>query len=212
MRFVCLSLALCSLSILQAQKTNEIRFHSPVDYKMTLAGNFGEPRPNHFHCGIDVRTAGVEGKAMYSLADGYVSRITIGHSGFGLALYVTHPNEGYTSVYCHLRNFVPKLADIVKRHRYAHEVDLVDIDLGPDDFPVKAGQLIAYSGNSGASTGPHLHLELWRTSDGALIDPLPFFTPLLRDNIRPKAHAVMLYPKYNKGLINGSNEIGRAHV
>ena len=74
-----------------------IAYSSPVEYDIALAGNFGEPRPNHFHCGIDIKTGGVEGKRLLAIADGYVSRVTVGLSGFGNALYITHP-DGKTSV------------------------------------------------------------------------------------------------------------------
>lgn len=84
------------------------RFHSPVDIPFLMSGSFGEPRPNHFHCGIDVKTQGVVGKRVLSVYDGYVSRLTVGYDGFGNAVYVTHPN-GLVSVYCHLNEFVPAL-------------------------------------------------------------------------------------------------------
>ena len=83
-------------------------YHPPVSYDISLAGNFGEPRPHHFHGGIDIKTDGVEGKAIYAIGDGYVSRVTMGLYGFGNAVYVTHP-EGYTSVYCHLKAFSPRI-------------------------------------------------------------------------------------------------------
>lgn len=95
---------------LQAAAQDE-RFHSPVDIPFLMSGSFGEPRPNHFHCGIDVKTQGVVGKRVLSVCDGYVSRLTVGYDGFGNALYVTHPN-GLVSVYCHLDEFVPALQEI----------------------------------------------------------------------------------------------------
>ena len=91
--------------MLQAQS----RYVSPIDFAVSLAGNFGEPRPNHFHCGLDFRTQGAIGKKIYSVADGYISRATVGLDGFGNALYVSHP-DGNTSVYCHLDRFLPDVA------------------------------------------------------------------------------------------------------
>lgn len=83
-----------------------LTFSPPVNYPVSLAGNFGEPRPNHFHGGIDVRTGQVEGKPIFSVADGYVSRVTVGLYGFGNAVYVRHPG-GITTVYCHLKSSLP---------------------------------------------------------------------------------------------------------
>ncbi len=91
-------------------------YHPPVSYDISLAGNFGEPRPHHFHGGIDIKTDGVEGKAIYAIGDGYVSRVTMGLYGFGNAVYVTHP-EGYTSVYCHLKAFSPRIKAALRRAR-----------------------------------------------------------------------------------------------
>ena len=107
-----------------------VTYASPVDYDVTLAGNFGEPRLNHFHCGIDVKTDGVEGKRLMAVADGYVSRITVGLSGFGNALYITHP-DGNTSVYCHLKSFTPAITRLLRKWQYAHKSYVADVRLGP---------------------------------------------------------------------------------
>lgn len=133
---------------MQPAQTQDIKFHSPVEIPFLLAGNFGEPRPNHFHCGIDVKTQGVENKKILAVCDGYVARMTSGLYGFGNALYVVHPN-GYMSVYCHLNDFVPELQKILRERQYAEESERVDVKLPPGVFPVKAGQWIAYSGNTG---------------------------------------------------------------
>lgn len=191
-------LGMASLSF-QAQT----RYVSPIDFTVSLAGNFGEPRPNHFHCGLDFRTQGVIGKKIYSVADGYISRATVGLDGFGNALYVTHP-DGNTSVYCHLDRFLPELTRLVFLRQLEEESETVDVRFAPGLFPVKAGQQIAVSGNTGASTGPHLHLELHRTADGALLNPMPYFKHLVQDKIAPKVHGIRIYPKPGEGVVSGS--------
>lgn len=180
-----------------------LTFGSPVNHPLTLAGNFGEPRPNHFHAGIDVRTEHVEGKPIFSIADGYVSRITVGLHGFGNALYVTHPN-GYTSVYCHLKRFIPQIAAITRKWQYANETWEADVRLKPTDFPVTKGQLIAVSGNTGASLAPHLHLELHETKSGSFADPLMFLSPFVKDTTPPVGHSIKVYPMSGEGVFNGS--------
>lgn len=188
-----------------AAAAQSVRYHSPVDIPFLMSGSFGEPRPNHFHCGIDVKTQGVVGKRVLAVSDGYVSRLTVGYDGFGNAAYVTHP-DGLVSVYCHLNAFVPELQQKVRSRQYEEESERVDVRLAPGDFPVKAGELIAYSGNTGASLAPHLHLELHRASDGALVDPLPYFRHLVKDDMEPVAHGVKLYPCPGQGVVNGGGK------
>ena len=148
-------------------------FTPPVDYEISLAGNFGEPRPNHFHGGLDIRTDGVEGKHIYAIADGYVSRITVGLDGFGNAVYITHPT-GQTSVYCHLKSFSPRIKAALRRYQYRHETSVADARLSPLEVPVAQGQFIALSGNTGHSTAPHLHLEVHDTRTWNMLDPYKF--------------------------------------
>ena len=180
-----------------------LSFGSPVNYPISLAGNFGEPRPNHFHGGIDVRTGMVEGKPVFSVADGYVSRITVGLGGFGNAVYVRHPG-GTTTVYCHLKKFVPQLAAMVRKWQYANQNCFADVRLRPTDFPVARGQLIAVSGNTGASKAPHLHLEFHDTRTWSFLDPLDYLKDFVTDTTQPIAHAFMAYPVEGEGVFCGS--------
>ena len=179
------------------------RYASPVNYEITLAGNFGEPRPNHFHGGVDIKTGGVEGKPIFSVGDGYVSRVSIGLYGFGNAIYVHHP-EGYTSVYCHLKKFTPQIAAVLRRKQYSSRSAEGEFNFRPTDFPVAQGQLIAISGNTGASTAPHLHFEIHDNRTWNMLDPLDFIGHELLDSVPPQAHAFMAYPIAGKGVFNGS--------
>ena len=170
-----------------------------------MAGNFGEPRPNHFHGGLDFRTEGVEGKPIMSIGDGYVSRITVGKFGFGNAVYVTHP-EGYTSVYCHLQHFSPRMDRLVKQWQYAHQQYEADIRLQPTEYPVAQGQLIAFSGNTGHSFGPHLHLEIHDTRSWDMYDPLEFLGSYVNDSVPPQIHGIMAIPQQGRGVFNDSED------
>lgn len=179
-------------------------FVPPVDYDILLAGNFGEPRPHHFHGGLDVKTGNVEGKHIYAIADGYVSRVTVGLYGFGNAVYITHPT-GQTSVYCHLKSFSPRIKAALRRYQYRHKTSVADARLTPLEVPVAAGQFIALSGNSGHSTGPHLHLELHDTRTWDMLDPYEVLADYICDSIPPQAHAFMAVPQAD-GLFNGSRQ------
>ena len=180
-----------------------VLFGSPVNYPISLAGNFGEPRPNHFHGGVDVKTDGVEGKAIFSIGDGYVSHVSVGYDGFGNAVYVHHP-EGYTSVYCHLKTFTPAIKAMVRKWQYVNKQSMGDIWFKPTDLPVAKGQLIAISGNSGASEAPHLHLELHETRSGDMLDPLDFIGHHVKDALPPMAHGFMAYPVSGEGVFNNN--------
>ena len=180
-----------------------VNFAPPMSHEISLAGNFGEPRPNHFHGGIDFRTEGVEGKPIMAIGDGYVSRVTVGLFGFGNAVYVTHP-EGYTSIYCHLQRFTPRLERLLKRWQYEHEQREADVRLSPTDCPVAQGQLIAFSGNTGHSFGPHLHLEIHDTRSWNMLDPLEFLGSYVNDSVPPQIHGIMAFPQ--QGVFNGSRE------
>ena len=176
-------------------------FVPPVDYDISLAGNFGEPRPHHFHGGLDVKTDNVEGKHIYAIADGYVSRVTVGLYGFGNAVYITHPS-GQTSVYCHLKSFSPRIKAALRRYQYRHKTCVADAHLTPFDVPVSAGQFIALSGNTGHSTGPHLHLELHDTRTWDMLDPYEALSTYLKDSVAPQAHGFEAIPQTD-GVFNG---------
>ena len=167
-------------------------FGAPIDIPFLLAGNFGEPRPSHFHMGIDIRTQEKEGLPVYALADGYVSRIGVSPYGYGNALYITYPN-GFTSVFGHLQRFNAGITALIRKEQYAREQFSVDFSLKPGDFPVHKGDLVAYSGNTGGSGGPHLHFEL-RDVMERTINPLNFGYKVA-DQVPPLIGAVKFYPK-----------------
>ena len=182
-----------------------ITFGLPVHDRVSLAGNFGEPRPNHFHGGIDIKTDGKEGKPVFSIGDGFVSQVTIGVGGYGNAVYIHHP-EGYTSVYCHLHHFMPQIAASVRKWQYAHNSDKGTMVFPPATIPIARGKLIAASGNTGSSQAPHLHLEIHETRSGNLMDPLQFLGDSIQDDVPPKAYALMVYPFQGEGVVNGSSD------
>lgn len=186
----------------QAQTEKSVEFRSPFDFPLLLSANFGELRPNHFHNGLDIKTQGVTGKPIHSVAEGYVSRIMVLHGGYGQAIFVTHPN-GYTSVYGHVVSFAPKIQQYVRDYQYRNETFVCDIKIGPEVLPVQEGEVIALSGNEGSSAGPHLHLELRRNDNGDYVDPMPFFKRYLKDKKAPVASLVGYYPLPGKGVING---------
>jgi len=158
-------------------------FRDPLAVPMSLAANFGELRPNHYHMGLDIRTQHRENLPVFAAADGYVARVSIEPFGFGQAVYINHPN-GYTTVYGHLNRFFPALADYIHKEQYRRRSWKVYLELPPSLFPVHKGDLIAYSGNTGGSQGPHLHFEIRRTAGDVNLNPLLFGLPV-PDNTAP---------------------------
>ncbi len=191
---------------LSAQKEYPINyFRSPVDYRILLSGTFGELRSNHFHSGIDIKTDGIIGKNVYAIADGYIARISVSGTGFGKALYIKHPN-GYTSVYGHLHQFSDTIAKYVKKQQYKRERFGIGLYPPAEMFVVKKGDIIAQSGNSGGSDGPHLHFEIRDSGTEFPINPL-LFGIRAKDDIRPKITGFRLYPLNEKSRIEGKNRI-----
>lgn len=191
--------------ILPAQKTLiDAGFRSPVDFPITLSGAFGEIRRNHFHSGIDIRTGGTEGKPVYAIADGYVSRVNISPFGFGKALYISHPN-GYTSVYAHLKKFSGAIASWVEKAQYEKESFAMDTEVQPGVLKVKKGDLIALSGNSGSSGGPHIHFEIRDSKTQDIIDPLDFGF-MKPDRLAPIIRFVKIYPHNDRSMVNFRNQ------
>lgn len=166
-------------------------FRSPVDIPIALSGTFGEPRTNHFHAGLDIRTNAREGLPVHAAADGYVARIVVSPTGYGNALYVAHPN-GYTTVYGHLQRFSPAVAAYVKRLQYAQQRFAIEDFPPPERFPVAKGEEIAKSGNSGSSGGPHLHFEIRDSRTEWPINPALFGLPIA-DTMPPRLYAVKVY-------------------
>lgn len=192
-----------SVIILAETKYPQKDFKAPVDYKMTLSGNFGELRSNHFHSGIDIRTDGVIGKKIRTIADGYISRIKVSPTGFGKAIYIRHKN-GYTSVYGHLNRFSKEVVAWVKSQQYKRKSFAVDLYPNADQFVFKQGELIAFSGNSGGSEGPHLHFEIRETKTEKPVNPLLFGFDIV-DDIRPKITGFKIYPLDKNAKIEGKN-------
>ena len=172
-------------------------FSPPLDIPMQLSGNFGELRPNHFHAGFDFKTQQKEGLKVYASADGYVSRIKISTFGNGKTIYINHPN-GYTTVYAHLQKAVGPIQDFISQTHYKEQAFEIEMYLKPGEIPIKKGELIALSGNTGASEGPHLHYEIRHTQSEYIINPLHFGFDLgIKDTKKPTLSGLYVYPLFS---------------
>lgn len=202
MRFKFLFCLLLIVNILAAQnKPKYPVYPAPVKFPIYLSATFGELRTNAFHAGVDIKTGGEIGKRVYAVADGYVSRIGVSPYGYGNAVYITH-NDGYTSVYAHLERFNDKIAKYVKNKQLASKSFAQSLYLENGEIPVKEGEIIGYSGDTGGSGGPHLHYEL-RDANQHPLNPY-FFGFKIDDKIKPTINGIALYPK-ELSSVNGKD-------
>lgn len=198
-----LSFILVSKYLSAQTNTAKETFSSPLRLPFSFSGNFGELRPSHFHSGLDFRTQGRTGIPVYAAKEGYVSRISVSATGYGNALYLTHP-DGNTTVYGHLSRFIPHLEEYVKDKQYYTENFQINVSLTPGEYDVKKGELIAWSGNTGNSGGPHLHFEVRNTKSERAQNPL-FYIPGIKDNSAPAILSLYIYPLSSDGHVNRSS-------
>lgn len=175
---------------------------SPLDIPIALSASFGELRPNHFHAGIDLKTEQRCGLPVYAVADGYVSRVKIAQFGYGKCLYLTHPSLGITTVYAHLDAFNDTLSTWLDSCQYSEKNFQIDVQFPDTLFPVKQGQLVAISGNTGSSGGPHVHYEV--RSEDATVSMEPQKYMPIADSIRPKFKEIGVRPMADTATVQGN--------
>lgn len=202
-KILLLTIAITATTAIGSQPSQSPSFISPMREVPSLSASFAELRADHFHSGIDYRTGGVQGKDVLAIDDGYVYRVGVSPTGFGKALYVRHPS-GYSSVYAHLRNFRPDIEEYVKENQYNRKSFTVSLFPQRNQFTMSRGEVIAWSGNSGGSSGPHLHFEMRDAATEDPVNPLSFDLGV-SDRMRPVIDRVFIYPMTRGSAVNGSH-------
>ncbi len=208
---VIIALVVITLTIIYYLSIPNRYFRSPLNIPTEIAGSFGEVRKDHFHLGIDIRTGGMENIPVYAMADGYIYRVSMKRDGYGKALYIAY-NNGLMSVYAHLNSFSEEVATAVNKQQLLSEQWEQELFYSPRRFPVNKGALVAYSGNSGSSEGPHIHLELRNSKTKTILNPV-LAGINHSDNVAPAIRSVWLYNGSQslygqKGLEIKYNDIG----
>ena len=182
-------------------------YHWPTIGSKAMSSNFGEFRDGGYHMGIDIKTLEKTGWPVYAVDDGYISRMVTNFSGYGKGLYLTL-NDGNVAVYAHLEEFAFRLETIFYIFQEKNNSYIVNEYFSPEQFPFKKGDIIGYTGNTGASFGPHLHFEL-RNSKSQPINPL--INGLnIEDYRNPRVFQIGVIPLSTSSKINGSS-IPRAY-
>ena len=168
-------------------------FQWPVGAKIGIVANFGELRPNHYHMGLDCQTEQKQNLPVYAAAPGYIAKVKIEPFGFGRCIYINHPN-GLTTLYAHLNEFAPELEKYVTAQQYSMQSWAVFLDIPKNLFPVKKGELVAHSGSTGGSQGPHVHFEIRDTKTDKVLNPSLFNFPI-PDHVAPKIIRLAVYDR-----------------
>jgi hypothetical protein len=179
------------ISFNSISQTNSLNSSSPLNIPLIISGTFGELRENHFHAGLDIKTNGKEGYQVKSLHHGYIDRIRVSTSGYGKALYIKHPN-GLTSVYAHLSKFSSKIESFVKSNQYKKKTFEIQLFPKDNEIKVKAGEVIGLSGNTGGSSGPHLHFEIRDSKNQKIINPLNYLDNI-KDDRKPSIRSLYIF-------------------
>lgn len=189
---------------------NREAFISPLRIPIALSANFGELRYDHFHSGIDIKTDGTTGKEIVAAASGYVYRISISPGGFGKAIYLRHPS-GYSTVYAHLDRFIPEIEEYVVSRQYEEKSFMVTLWPPKDKFRFEQGDIIAFSGNTGSSSGPHLHYEIRKSDEEVPVNPL-IFNFGVEDKISPVIEELVIFRAGRHTIIDNSTTNLRLRV
>ncbi len=174
----------------------------PLDIEISQSSSFAEFRGMRFHGGLDLRTKQTNGFPVYAIEDGFISRASVQFTGYGFGLYIDHPKLNARVVYGHLKCFngpiQEYIADKLKAKGARHGINEF---FKSDRFPVKKGQIVAYSGESGA--GPsHLHFEIRNFNDDPIAPAKFGFRP--KDNIFPSVYNLYIEPMEYGAVIDNS--------
>ena len=175
----------------------------PTDASRCVTSSFAEFRPGHFHAGIDISTRGRVGFKCFAVSGGEIFRARVSCGGYGRALYL-RLHDGRMAVYAHLSRFAGALGDSIRARQAEAGDAYLDGEFPPGTFPVEAGEVIAWTGESGVGV-PHLHFEL-RDPQHRPLNPLKKgFTAA--DTSPPAVTRVAVVPLTPASSVDGRSDV-----
>jgi len=174
----------------------------PTNSSQYLSASFAEYRSGHFHAGIDIKTQGRTGFPVFATRAGYIWQVRVSPFGYGRVIY-QKLDTGEYAIYAHLERFNTALDDFIKNEQIKRQSFSILREFQPNDFPVAAGEIIAYTGESGIGP-PHLHFEL-RDKSNHPINPLEKGYRVV-DTQKPVPQQLAIIPLEHGSEINGQYE------
>lgn len=171
----------------------------PTEASHYLTSTFGEYRTRHFHSALDIKTWNRKGYKVFAVDDGYIWRIRTSNTGYGKVLY-QKLSDGNIAVYAHLDRFQPEIEEFAYQLQDKQGAYELDYFPSPSQFPVKKGQVIAYTGNTGTLYA-HLHFEI-RNARNEPLNPLSQGYSI-KDHIPPTPQAVAVAPLSAHSTVDG---------
>lgn len=183
----------------------------PTEASTVLTSGFAEFRNTHFHAGIDISTWNRTGYKVFAARDGYIARIRVSPYGYGKMLYVRHA-DGYYTTYAHLQRFNDYIDEYARVWQYKNGRYALDLELPPNEIPVRKGDVIAYSGDTGIGS-PHLHFEI-RDERLNPVNPflVPIFAELVEDTTPPEFQEIVFTPLHYSAIVQGDHRPWIARV
>ncbi|EMK25079.1 M23 family metallopeptidase [Leptospira kirschneri] len=177
---------------IEAENNKVLNYLIPVktdQLENKITSTFGESRGDHFHNGLDISSAN---EPVLAMADGKVlySRYTEDHPfedelGTGNSVWLDHGSGNFTAYY-HLKD--GRISKLLK----------------PDG--IKAGDKIGITGNSGHSSGAHLHFVVLRKHGLEILDPMKFLSPI-PDSSAPEISSLLIHVNGKFTNINDGDNI-----
>ena len=176
-------------------------YHWPTSASQRITATYGDMRTRRYHAGIDVATNGGRGYEVYAVEDGYIERLLVSTQGYGRTVYL-RLNDKRVAVYAHLERFTPEIDRLVGRRQTELGQYALELHFTATDLPVRKGDVIAYTGDTGSISGPHLHFEL-RDQNNRPLNPLTHgFT--FPDSLWPEIAALAVIPLSPETVAHGS--------
>ncbi|HPF17373.1 MAG TPA: M23 family metallopeptidase [Thermotogota bacterium] len=145
-----------------------------------ITGTFGECRINantyvkRFNIGLALSTNSVENTKIYAMNDGVVWKLVINDPIYGNIIYLKHP-DGLATIYGHLNRFSSEYDAILKSVmvEFGEESNTI-IEFNSNEYTVRKGDVIGYSGQTGSAIAPYCHVEFFDIAQSMYIDPLVY--------------------------------------